>query len=79
VSFCSPVNNWAARTPEGCIFSVKVPQIITHEKALTDCDAELAESLKTTDILGPKLGPMIFQFPGFDPNTRVLMFMETTS
>jgi uncharacterized protein YecE (DUF72 family) len=28
------VNNWAARTPEDFIFSVKVPQIITHERAL---------------------------------------------
>jgi uncharacterized protein YecE (DUF72 family) len=28
------VNNWSARTPEDFIFSVKVPQIITHEKAL---------------------------------------------
>src|SRR5437660_4217761 len=30
------VNNWAARTPEGFVFSVKVPQTITHEKVLVD-------------------------------------------
>jgi uncharacterized protein YecE (DUF72 family) len=60
------VSNWAARTPEGFIFSVKVPQSITHEKVLVDCDAELEEFLKTMDILGPKLGPMVFQFPAFD-------------
>jgi len=60
------VSNWAARTPEGFIFSVKVPQSITHEKVLLDCDAELEEFLKTMDILGPKLGPMVFQFPAFD-------------
>jgi uncharacterized protein YecE (DUF72 family) len=45
---------------------VKVPQTITHEKVLVDCDAELEEFLKTMDILGPKLGPMVFQFPAFD-------------
>jgi uncharacterized protein YecE (DUF72 family) len=60
------VNNWAARTPEDFIFSVKVPQIITHEKALVDCDPEFDEFVKTMDILGPKLGPMVFQFPSFD-------------
>ncbi len=60
------VSNWAARTPEDFIFSVKVPQAITHEKALVDCDAEFAEFMKTMDILGQKLGPMVFQFPSFD-------------
>jgi len=60
------VSNWAARTPENFVFSVKVPQTITHEKVLVDCDAELEEFLKTMDILGPKLGPMVFQFPAFD-------------
>ncbi len=60
------VGNWAARTPEDFIFSVKIPQIITHEKALVGCDAEFEEFVKTMDILGPKLGPMVFQFPSFD-------------
>src|SRR6267143_1939923 len=60
------VNNWAAQTPNGFIFSVKVPRVITHEKALVDCDAEFGEFIKTMAILGPKLGPMLFQFPFFD-------------
>jgi uncharacterized protein YecE (DUF72 family) len=62
----STVNNWSARTPVDFIFSVKVPQIITHEKTLVDCDSEFEEFVKTMDILGPKLGPIIFQFPLFD-------------
>jgi uncharacterized protein YecE (DUF72 family) len=45
---------------------VRTPQIITHDKALVDCDAEFEEFVKTMDILGPKLGPMVFQFPSFD-------------
>jgi len=60
------VSNWAARTPENFIFSVKVPQTITHEKVLVDCAGELQEFLTTMDLLGPKLGPMVFQFPAFD-------------
>jgi uncharacterized protein YecE (DUF72 family) len=60
------VSNWAARTPEGFIFSVKIPQVITHEKALVNCDVDLAEFLKTMDSLGNKLGPIVFQFPSFN-------------
>jgi uncharacterized protein YecE (DUF72 family) len=65
---CPPartVSNWASRTPEGFVFSVKVPQTITHEKVLVDCDADLKQFLDTMDILGKKLGPIVFQFPFF--------------
>ena len=60
------VSNWAARTPENFIFSVKVPQIISHEKALVGCDPEFEQFVLTMDILGPKLGPLLIQFPSFD-------------
>jgi uncharacterized protein YecE (DUF72 family) len=60
------VKNWAARTPKDFIFSVKIPQVITHEKALVGCDPEFEDFVMTMDILGPKLGPMVFQFPVFD-------------
>jgi uncharacterized protein YecE (DUF72 family) len=62
----STVTNWAARTPEDFICSVKIPQVVTHERVLVDCDSEFEEFVKTMDILGPKLGPMVFQFPAFD-------------
>jgi uncharacterized protein YecE (DUF72 family) len=48
------------------MLSTTFPQIITHEKALVDCDSEWDEFVKTMDILGSKLGPMVFQFPSFD-------------
>jgi hypothetical protein len=32
------VSEWAQRTPENFIFSLKVPQIITHENVLVGCD-----------------------------------------
>jgi uncharacterized protein YecE (DUF72 family) len=60
------VENWNARTPDGFVFSAKVPQTITHDKVLVDCDAELKEFLDTIGILGDKLGPVVFQFPFFD-------------
>jgi len=46
----------------GLLFSVKIPQVISHEKVLVDCDAELEEFVKTMDILGPKLGLWSFSF-----------------
>lgn len=60
------VSNWASRTPEGFIFSVKVPQEITHERVLVDCDKPLKEFLDTMGILEKKLGPVVFQFPFFN-------------
>src|SRR4029077_11864476 len=60
------VTGWYEKTPPDFLFAAKVPQAITHEKALVDCDAEFEEFVKTMDILGPKLGPMLFQFPSFD-------------
>lgn len=59
------VRNWASRTPDGFIFSVKVPQVITHEKVLVNCEAELQQFLETMHLLGEKLGPVVFQFPFF--------------
>ena len=63
------VANWGAKTPKDFIFSVKVPQVITHEKRLIDCDADLNEFLSTMELLGHKLGPIVLQFPFFDRRT----------
>ncbi len=60
------VEKWSEKTPPDFIFAAKVPQVITHDKVLVDCDSEFEEFVKTMDILGPKLGPMVFQFPSFD-------------
>ena len=39
----STVTNWYERKPPGFIFAAKVPQIITHEKVLKDCEAVFDE------------------------------------
>ena len=62
----STVKGWAAKTPPGFIFALKVPQTITHEKMLLDCGDDLKYFVETADHLGDKLGPMLFQFPYFN-------------
>jgi uncharacterized protein YecE (DUF72 family) len=62
----STVEGWNAKTPSGFLFAAKVPQVITHEKVLVDCEDDLNYFLKTMDALGDKLGPLLFQFGYFN-------------
>ncbi len=41
----SMVRRWYAQTPKGFVFAAKIPQVITHEKVLVDCDEELRQFL----------------------------------
>lgn len=65
------VDAWQSRTPAGFIFSAKVPKIISHDKYLEDCAADLNEFLSVMSRLEDKLGPLVLQFPyvakGKDP------------
>ena len=56
------VEAWNAATPEDFRFAPKVSQVITHEKRLEDCTEELDAFLDVMRRLGPKLGPLVFQF-----------------
>ena len=60
------VNGWERKTPKGFILAAKVPQTITHEKVLQDCDEDLKYFLETMDLMGDKLGPLLFQFGYFN-------------
>lgn len=61
------VRSWYEKTPADFIFAAKVPQVITHEKILVDCEAEFAEFVQTMELLGEKLGPLLLQFGYFAP------------
>jgi uncharacterized protein YecE (DUF72 family) len=65
------VESWKLKTPEGFIFSAKVPKIISHDKYLEGCENELNEFIAAMSGLEERLGPMILQFPyvakGKDP------------
>ncbi len=55
--------NWAAQVPDGFRFVLKASQRITHQKRLQDAGEELGYFLMTSSVLGPKLGPTLFQLP----------------
>jgi uncharacterized protein YecE (DUF72 family) len=62
----STVEGWNLKTPPGFVFAAKIPQVITHEKVLVDCDGDLKHFLDTMTALGDKLGPLLFQFGYFN-------------
>ena len=62
----STVNGWYEKTPPDFVFAAKVPQVITHEKVLVDCEAEFDEFIGRMDLLDDKLGPLLLQFPYFN-------------
>jgi uncharacterized protein YecE (DUF72 family) len=57
------VENWRKQVPEGFLFSLKFPQIITHMKMLKECQYETNVFLERANLLGKKLGPLLLQFP----------------
>jgi uncharacterized protein YecE (DUF72 family) len=61
----STVRSWYEKTPPDFVFAAKVPQIITHEKMLVDCETEFDEFVDRMHLLHEKLGPLLFQFPKF--------------
>ena len=59
----STVKSWRRNAPENFRYSVKVNQIITHEKRLRRTRTLIAEFCAMEKLLGPQLGCFLFQFP----------------
>lgn len=59
---------WAETTPDDFVFTVKAPRFITHIRRLREVATPVANFLASGVLrLGPKLGPILWQFP---PNFR---------
>jgi uncharacterized protein YecE (DUF72 family) len=55
---------WAEATPDGFVFAVKGSRYITHMRRLREIETPLANFLASGLLrLGPKLGPLLWQFP----------------
>jgi uncharacterized protein YecE (DUF72 family) len=59
---------WKEATPDCFVFAFKASRYLTHMKKLTDAGDALAAMLERARVLGPKLGPVLFQLP---PRWRV--------
>lgn len=60
---------WANRTPPEFIFSLKLPQEVTHEQRLRDVTGVSQQFYERARELGSKLGPILVQLgPDFEPN-----------
>jgi uncharacterized protein YecE (DUF72 family) len=72
------LESWRASTPEGFCFAAKGSRFLTHMKKLKDPEQGLKRFLDAIEILGEKLGPILFQLP---PNweldlQRLKIFVE---
>jgi uncharacterized protein YecE (DUF72 family) len=59
---------WRESTPNDFLFAVKGSRFITHNKKLKDPENALNNILPRADVLGKKLGPILWQLP---PKWRV--------
>jgi len=59
------VEGWASEVPETFVFAVKAPQRITHVAKLQNAEDATGAFVETVDVLGPRLGPLLFQLPPF--------------
>jgi len=57
------LSSWAGQVPDGFVFALKAPQVITHFKRLRNVRDETEYLFGTLPLLGAKLGPVLFQFP----------------
>jgi uncharacterized protein YecE (DUF72 family) len=55
------IRAWAQRTPPGFVFSLKMPQEITHERRFRDVGDQAQEFFDRARELGDQLGPVLIQ------------------
>ena len=56
---------WRAQVKADFLFAVKASRFLTHMKKLKDPGDPLRRMLRRSRHLGPTLGPVLFQLPGF--------------
>lgn len=61
----SGLKNWRDAAPSGFLFAAKGSRFITHMKKLKDPETALEKYFSCVDMLGDRLGPVLFQLPPF--------------
>jgi uncharacterized protein YecE (DUF72 family) len=59
----STYERWRTLVPDGFVFAVKASRFITHIKRLHDVTDAWKTFIDNALVLGPHLGPILFQFP----------------
>ena len=62
------LENWRESTPPEFCFAAKGSRFLTHMKKLKDAEQGVERFFEAVDVLGEKLGPILFQLP---PNWEV--------
>ena len=72
------VAGWREAAPPGFVFAWKASQFITHYRRLLNAEDSIALNFGRMAILGPALGPVLFQLPPkFRPDReRLARFLE---
>jgi uncharacterized protein YecE (DUF72 family) len=55
--------NWRDTSPDGFLFAVKASRFLTHMKKLKEPEEPLSRLFERARLLGPKLGPVLYQLP----------------
>ncbi len=73
------VDGWGQATPARFKLTLKAPKRITHDARLKDCAESVQRFLQVAQMLGPKLGALLFQLPPFLRKDLALLdaFLET--
>ncbi len=61
----SLLERWAGEVPDGFAFTLKAPRRITHMKQLNLAGPSVTEFTRRAEILGSKLGVLLFQLPPY--------------
>jgi len=59
----STFEGWREKAPAGFRYAVKANRFITHLKKLVGCEEQVDEFIGLARILGPTLGPILYQLP----------------
>jgi uncharacterized protein YecE (DUF72 family) len=57
------LQGWLDQVPEAFRFAIKSPQRITHMRRLNDCADSVTRLVEVITLLGPRLGPLLYQLP----------------
>ena len=59
------LTKWASEVPDSFTFVLKAPQRITHQKKLAGIEDDVRHFLEVANVLGSRLGPLLFQLPPY--------------